>query len=289
MTEFTALARRYWWVGLTIPVIAILGVLFYYSLSLRLPGVLVAFGSVIFYLIGIGVVIGLPFAVSNDAPRPLRHRVFRFYNWLSQKAIRKALLIKRDHAGVDLCASKVDAEKGSERVKLDGEWQDYEDVADRMYYADGPLGIGLERSTLIIDPIDAAIGSCRKENLEAGEEIVEFGGRFGECVIEHATLPEQPPVVDLADATYLLGGNGEPTQARATEEFEKKAWYDHQSVPVLDIFVMAGLFSAILFVIWLAFSFAADMEGGGGGGSVGSDIVSGFLLPMAVMEWRYRR
>lgn len=279
--------KRYWW---TVPLVAfgmLFAYLFYLSLSLRLASLWVAFGSLVAYILGVGLFVGGPFLVTRRQPWPIRYRVFRAYNWLAREAIGRGVTVKREHAGVELCATVFDSDHGSEHVKLDGEWLDFEDTSDRMQYlrSGGPFGILLERTTLMMDPIDAAIGAQRKEVVEEGDEVVELG-QFDECVREHVVLPEAAPVVDLRDARHLLGGNAEPTDAKATEEFEKKAWHEHQSVPVVDAMVMAGLFSAILFVTWLAFSFK-DSGGAGAsdGGNVVKNIASG-TLPFLLWRWR---
>lgn len=277
--------RSHWLALLSLPLLAAFGYVFYLSLSLRLPIGIVAIGSVAAFFIGVGVVFGLPFAVGQSAPWALRYPIFRFYNWLTQQALGRAHIVKREHAGVELCAAVYDSDRGSEHIKLDGDWRDFEDIADRMQYlkSGGAFGIIDEDSTLIFDPVDAAIGARRREIVEASQEIIDVGGQFGEVVREHAKLPENAPLVDLRAATRLLGGNADPTDAAATEEFEQKAWTDHQSVPVVDAMVMAGLLSATLFVIWLAFSFA-DSGGSGGGG--GGSIISGALL---LWPWRWDR
>lgn len=281
--------RRYWWTALAVPLLGFMGYLFYLSLGLPLPGVLVAAGSLFFFLIGMAAFIVLPFIISKDAPEAIRHRIFRLYHWLSQRALERGGIVKREHAGVDLCASSFDAEKGGERVKLDGEPRDFEDIADRMRYLKGPFFIALERSTLFIDPVDAAIGKRRQQALEAGEEVIDFGQQLGEAVLEHVSLPAEAPVVDLADAWHLIGGSGKPDQGEATEEFETKAWAEHQQIPVADAMVLAGIFIGVGVAVWVGFSFAESTgsDGGSGGGGM-SDIVSGFLVPMVTMEVRYR-
>jgi len=98
---------------------------------------------------------------------------------------------------------------------------------------------------------------------------------FGEAVREHVKLAEAPQAVDLRDAMYLLGGDADPTDGQATEQYETNAWTGHQGTPVATAMVLAGLFTATLFVMWLAFSFASS---GGPGGAGGVDIVSGTLL-----------
>lgn len=279
--------RRYWYVVPAMVVFGLFGYLFYLSLSLKLASLWVGFGSFLAYVIGMALFIGGPFLVTKGQPWWLRYGVvFRFYNWLARQAFGRGQTVKREHAGVELCASVFDTDHGSEHVKLDGEWLDFEDTADRMQYlrSGGPFGVLLERSTLMIDPVDSAIGAERKEVVEDGEEVVDLG-QFGECVREHVELPAAAPVVDLRDARHLLGGNAEPTDAKATEEFEKKAWYEHQNVPVVDAMVMAGLFSATLFVIWLLFSFK-DGGGSTGGANPVKNIASG-TLPFIL--WGLRR
>lgn len=277
--------RSHWLAVLSLPVLAVFGYVFYLSLALRLPVVLVMFGSLGCFIVGMGAFFGMPFVVGKSAPWKLRYAVFRLYNWFTQQALGRGHIVKREHAGVELCAAVYDSDRGSEHIKLDGDWRDFEDVADRMQYlkSGGAFGIIDEDSTLIFDPVDAAIGARRREIVEASQEVIEVGSTFGEVVREHCKLPETSPVVDLRAATRLLGGNADPTDAAATEEFEQKAWTDHQNVPVVDAMVMAGLLSATLFVIWLAFSFA-DSGGSGGGG--GSGIVSGALL---LWPWRWER
>lgn len=278
-------AKRYWW---AVPVTvfgAVFAYGFYLSLGLRLASLWVAFGSLITFVLGMGLFIGGPFLVSRKTNWKVRYPVFRFYNWLFRQAFGRGQMVKREHAGVELCASVFDPDRGSEHVKLDGEWRDFEDAADRMQYlrSGGAFGILLERSTLLVDPVDAAIGAARKEVIEAGEEVVDMGGAFGECVREHVVLPDTAPLVNLRDARHLLGGNAEPTDAEATEEFEKKAWFEHQSVPVVDAMVMAGLFAATLFVIWLLFSFKDG--GGSSSGGNGIEIISSSLA----LLWGLRR
>lgn len=254
---------------------------FYLSLSFKMPGIWVAFGSFMFFIIGLGLFAGAPFLVGRKSIWGLRYRIFRLYGWLFQQALGRGQIVKREHAGVELCASVWDGDRGSEQVKLDGEWRDFEDVGDRMRYlkSGGAFGIIDEASTLIIDPVDAAIGARRKDIIEAGEEVVDFGRGIGECVREHAHLPDRAPLVDPRDATHLLGGNAKPTDAAATEEFEIKAWADEQQVPMGMAMTMAGLFAVTVLVIYLFISFMETGSGGGGGDPPGSDIVSGTLLP----------
>lgn len=274
-----AIARQYWYLAPTGVLLSSVGYLFYLSLGLRLPALWVGFGSFLAFCLGTALFVGGPFFVTKRQPQALRHRVFRAYIWLTQKALGRGQIVKRQHAGVELCASVFNPDRGSEHVKLDGEWRDFEDVADRMQYlrSGGAFGLIIEGHTAIIDPVDAALGRVRAEILDAGLEVVDFGQQFGDCVREHAVLPERPPIVDLHHVGHLLGGNADATDAVATEEYETKAWADHQGVPVIDAMVMAGLFSAILFVMWLAFSFAED--GGGSSGGDVTNIVSGTLLP----------
>lgn len=249
---------------------------------MSLPPILLLFASVLVWILGVGLYFGIPFLLPKDGSWRLRYTVFKAYSWLFQKSLGRGQIVNREHAGVELCASKYDSDHGAEQIKLDGEWNDFEDTAERMRYLRNGDAFGLidEAATLVIDPIDCAIGAARRRFVENGQQIMTFD-EVGDCVREHAVIPETAPVSNLRDAKYLLGGNADPTDAAATEEFEKKAWFDHQNVPVVDAMVMAGLFAATMFVIWLAFSFAADK---GTGTSAGGSIISG-MLPLFFWRW----
>lgn len=251
------------------------------GLGIRLPDVLVGMIATLSFMFGAIAFFGIPYLIPRSAARPYRHAIARFYLWLVRASLKRGGIVEHEHAGVELVGSTYDAEYGSERYKLGGEYKDAEDVAGRMqYWGNTPFFLTRAGTNTIFDPLDVAFGEARGRLIEAGENIVSLGDA-GDCIAEHVKLPNHYGTLAIEEIVHLLGGSATPDQRELTEEFARKSQMQFKSANLIDMVTFVLIFGITLLFVFLAFDFAQSLESGGGvvsGITKGMFIYGGWLL-----------
>lgn len=220
--------------------------------------------------------------VAGSLPDRWAWPILMRYASVGQSVLGRSLAIPRDHAGLEIVASKYDTKMGGEYCSLGRRSKHFRDVDDRMSYLSGyPFGIAPEADAAVVDPVAAAIGERRREVLEAGENVCEFEAVFEEgddpvektAVREHVSVPKVARGVRMSHAEHVLGGDAAPENAETAETFVEISQQPFQSRDVITVFTFVGIFVAVLGVMWLAVQFASgDGSSGGGGGGVSLTI-----------------
>lgn len=226
-------------------------------------------------LLGMLAYIAFPWIVGERAPLELRNRFAQHYWGMMAVAMDRMLLVVRERTGVDLCASKHDAEMGGgEAVTLEGRQRNYEDPAGKMgYLKNRPIGIVTDIVNVVVDPLTAEVGRQKRERRDAGEEWIDLESidgidEAGEAYAAHYRVASEPHGVDIEDAIEYVDRAAPPESADATYERVKLSQMVFKNVNMLEIMSLALLYLVGLGGVYLVADFLASGSSGGGGTDV---------------------
>lgn len=229
-------------------------------------------------LLGIIGYVGLPWIIGERAPLGFRSKLAQHYWGMMAVAMDRMLLVIRKRTGVDLCASRHDAEMGGgEAVELEDRQRNYEDPGGKMaYFKNRPLGIVTDTLNVVLDPLTAEVGRQKRDRRDAGEEWVDLNSiddinAEGEAYAAHYRVPETPRGVDIEDAIEYVDRAAPPESADATYERVRLSQIPFKDVNMLEIMSLALLYLVGLGGIYMVADFLGG-SGGGGGTSVSLTI-----------------
>ena len=175
--------------------------------------------AVVGFLLGICMIIVVPWTGARIAGAAYVEAVSDKYVWFAQTAARRSALVVRD-GDVKLVPKRYDSDLKADKDSATGDDRHHKDDFDVLGRLKNKVfGFALTSRDAYVSPLVAELGEIamrEKERKEIGREEVDG---TADKFVDGIHVPERPQLVDLSAARHLTTGACEPEKGR--ESYEK--------------------------------------------------------------------